>query len=356
MKLLYWFCGLLLMSSPVSGQDSFSKVADAVNGKLVKLYGAGGFRGAVSYGTGIVVSADGYILTSATQLLDTQELRVHLSDGRRYIAKTVVIEPELDLALVKIQDREGGTAILNLDFFDVPQSAKLEAKPGEWALGFSNCFQIASRDESLTIQRATVAARAKLVARRGVFEVPFNGEVYFLDAITNNPGAAGGALTTQTGQLLGVIGKEFRNVQSDTWINYAIPLNCKVELKDGDKTETISVVDFVTQGMAGKWKPRQKKDARKGPGGYHGIVFVPNVVEKTPAYIEGVEPGSPAAKAGLRPDDLLVYVDGEPVYSIKSFREMMTRTQPGSEVRLEIRRGDRLTSIDLKMAEQPGKK
>ena len=69
---------------------------------MVKLFGSGGFTGLVSYGTGVLVSPDGYVLTVAGHMLDTQDLRVHLSDGRRFHAKVAVIEPELDAALVKI--------------------------------------------------------------------------------------------------------------------------------------------------------------------------------------------------------------------------------------------------------------
>src|SRR3954454_10833862 len=89
---------LILFALPARADESFAGVAGEVNTKLVKLFGSGGFRGLVSYGTGVVVSPDGYILTVASHLLDTQDLRVHLYDGLRYHAKVVVVEPELDVA------------------------------------------------------------------------------------------------------------------------------------------------------------------------------------------------------------------------------------------------------------------
>jgi serine protease Do len=88
-------------------------------------------------------------------------------------------------------------------------------------------------------------------------------------------------------------------------------------------------------------------------GGYHGIVLVPNVVERTPPYVEEVLPGSPAAKAGMRPDDLIVYVDGEPVTSIAGFRDQMSRTRPGQTVKLEVRRGEKLEAVELKLESLP---
>src|SRR5437868_3591262 len=89
---------LAFLWAPVAAQappSTLAAVTDEVNGKMVKLFGSGGFQGLNAYGTGIVVSPDGYVLTVASPLLDT-DLRVHLSDGRRLTAKVVVAEPELD--------------------------------------------------------------------------------------------------------------------------------------------------------------------------------------------------------------------------------------------------------------------
>src|SRR5207237_8650793 len=119
-------------------------VGRRVNQRLVKLFGSGGFRGLAAYGTGIVVSPDGYVLTVAGHLLDTPELRVHLYDGRRATARVVVVEPELDAALLKIDKVDG------LPYFDVPAAAKAaRAEPGDWVLAMSNQFEIARRDEPL---------------------------------------------------------------------------------------------------------------------------------------------------------------------------------------------------------------
>ena len=82
-------------------------------------------------------------------------------------------------------------------------------------------------------------AYGKLPLRRGVFEAPYRGDVYVIDAISNNPGAAGGALTTRKGELIALIGKELQNSLTDTWINYAVPLQATVcvRYQFGVKTE-----------------------------------------------------------------------------------------------------------------------
>jgi serine protease Do len=329
---------MLLSARPLLGQApppaTLGEVVQQVNQKTVKLYGSGGFRGLNSYGSGVLISADGYILTVASPLLDTSDLLVHLSDGRRLHAKVVVAEPELDAALLKIDKAD------DLPHFEVNKAAKAHlAQPGDWVLGFSNQFEIATREEPVSVQHGVIAAYAKLHGRRGIFEAPYTGEVYIVDAITNNPGAAGGAVTTRTGELIGIIGKELRNTLSDTWVNYAVPIR--------------ALASFSEKGMKGEYKPIVREKPTSGPGGFHGIILVPNVVERTPPYIEDTIAGSPAAKAGLRPDDLIVYVDGEKITSIKEFHDIVDRARPGTAFKIEVRRGDKLTTVDLKLASPP---
>jgi serine protease Do len=213
-------------------------------------------------------------------------------------------------------------------------------------LAFSNQFQIATRDEPMSVQRGVVAAYARLYGRKGIFEATYKGDVYVIDAITNNPGAAGGVITTRKGDLLGLIGKELRNELTNTWINYALPVGARIDVRQADdKVVTISILDVVEKKE--KYKPIERKEKRDGSGGYHGIVLVPNVVEHTPPYVEEVQPGSPAEKAGLRPDDLIVYVDGLPVNDINSFRELLLRYQPNMQIKLEVQRGKKLNTLSL---------
>jgi len=342
---------LALARSPAGADESFSKVADEVNNKVVKLFGAGGIRGLPSYGTGVVISKDGYILTINSHILDTRDLRVHTPDGTRYHAKVVAQEPELDVALVKI-DKEG---VEMEHWFDAVEAAKRPIlEPGTGILAFSNQFQIATRDEPMSVQRGVIAAYSKLYGRIGVFEATYRGNVYVVDAITNNPGAGGGVVTTRRGELLGLIGRELRNELTNTWINYAIPLNATVDTTDKDgKKVTVSILDLVEKKE--KYKPLPPRPKEKN-NVYTGIVMVPNVVERTPPYVEEVLPGSPAATAKLQPDDLIVYVDGLPVPDINTFNQVLATYSPSAEVKLEIQRGDKLTTVPLTLEKPPEKK
>jgi len=354
---MFRLIAVLTIAAPVLAADPVGKQTLETNSKMVKIFGSGGFKGATNYSTGMLVSGEGHILTIASTTLDTSELIVHLYDGRRMKATVLVVEPELDAALLKIKIeglKPSDPTGLDLPYFDIPLAAKRpHAEPGDWVLAFSNQFEIAMRNEPVSVQRGNVMSYSKLHGRRGIFDFPYTGEVYVVDAIMCNPGSGGGALTDRKGNLLGVIGREIKNALSETWINYAIPLQASVNIKDGDKTVAVSLPDFVTRGMKGEYKPVQKVNVANGPGGYHGMKFVPNVLERTPPYVDEVIPGSPAAKAGVQVNDLVSFIDGEPIYSIKSFNEYMKRTRSDTVIRLEVRRGDNLQTIELKLEEWP---
>jgi serine protease Do len=337
---------VLLVAAVGRGEESFAQVCDKVNPKLVKLFGSGGIRGLADYGTGVLISPDGYILTINSHILDTTDLRVHLYDGTRHHAKVVAIEPELDVALVKIgTDKD---VVENLEYFDILEAAKRSvADPATGVLAFSNQFKIATRDEPMSVQRGVIASYGKLQAHIGVFEASYRGEAYIVDAITNNPGGAGGVLTTRKGEPLGLVGKELRNSLTNTWINYAIPFSARMTVPQLDgKPVVVSIADIVEKKE--KYRPL---DPRKKPvetaGIYTGFVLVPEVVERTPPYIEAIVPGSPAEKAGLKPDDLIVYVDGQPVGDIRALEATLSHYRPNTTIKLEVQRGLRLQTVPL---------
>lgn len=343
----------LVSLAPLGAQDSMSPATVNVNKKMVKLFGIGGFKGLPSYGSGILVSAQGHILTVNNHILNTPGILVHLYDGRQYQAKVLVREPELDVALLKIDEEVN--ALPHFDF--EREAARPGAENGDWILAFSNQFKIALRNEPMSVQRGVVMALADLRGRRGIFDAPFSGDVYFLDVIACNPGAAGGIVTNRKGELLGILGRELKSTQTDTWINYAVPIQAAVDVqredKDGKfKTEKVTMGSFVREAMKGNYQASTKRKF-EDRGAYHGIILVVNAVSSTPPYVEEVMVGSPAAKAGLQPDDLILYVGGEPVPTIKAFRETLKQYDPGREISLQFQRGNKLESVKLTLAKQP---
>lgn len=346
---------LLPLARPVPAADPLDGVASSANARVVKLFGAGGFRGVTGYGSGVLVGPNGLVLTVASPLLETNELVVHLSDGRRLKAQVAAREPALDLALVKIVPPAGSGGDLGLPYFDLElESKRPPARPGDWVLALANPFEIAVRDEPASVQHGVVAARSKLAGRRGIFEFPYTGEVYVLDAITNNPGAAGGALVDRSGHLLGLLGREIKNTATETWLNYAVPLDAKIVRQSGGKETSLSLMDFVRLASAGRYKPSEACEAAATTPGYHGLTLVPNVLPRTPPYVEEVAPGSPAERAGLKPNDLVSFADGEPVPSVKALLDLLARKRPGAAVVLEVRRGQVLVRAELTLGAAPG--
>jgi len=335
-KLLSQMIGLLflfaLLPQSVAGSEPspLSAAIDEVQPKIVKLYGVGGFRGLEPYQSGILISSTGHILTALSTVLDTDDLTAVLGDGRKYTAKLLGADPRLEAAVLKIDARD-------LPCYDLAAAAT--AKPGTPVLALSNLFGVATGDEPASVQHGIISVVTDLRARRGVFETPYRGPVYVLDVETNNPGAAGGALVDHHGRLLAMLGKELRNTRNHTWLNYAVPI---AELQSS-----------VAAIQAGEFVARHEVDPHKKPQRplrleELGLVLVPDVLERTPPYIEAVRPGSPAERAGLRPDDLIVLLGDRLIQSCKAFRANLEYVDYEDEIRLTVLREQDLLDVTLR--------
>jgi len=321
-----------LLAFPASAASA-SSIGDAVGQsqpKMVKIYGAGGFRGMEAYQSGMLISPRGHILTVFSYVLDTDSITTVLADGRKFEAKLLGVDPRLEIAVLKIDAAD-------LPCFELAQAAKAEA--GTRILALSNLFNVATGDEPASVQKGTVSVVTRMEARRGVFETPYRGPVYVLDVTTNNPGAAGGALVSRRGELLGMLGKELRNSLNNTWLNYAIPIK---ELRR-------SVDDICT----GKFVAPRETDVNKKPErsldlASLGIVLVPDVMERTPPFVDAVRPGSSADKAGIRPDDLVLLLSDRLVQSCKMLNADLEYIDRDDEVKLTVQRGQELLECTLR--------
>ncbi len=297
--------------------------------KMVKVYGAGGFRGMEAYQSGMLISPDGHILTVFSYVLDTDFITVVLSDGRRFEARLLGADPRLEVAVLKIE-AEG------LRCFDLDQAAGVE--PGTRVLALSNVFGVAAGNEPVSVQHGVVSAVTSLAAQRGVFETPYRGPVYVLDAMTNNPGAPGGALITRGGQLAGMLGKELQNSLNRTWLNYAVPIE---QLRPS--VEEIRAGRFVVA----QEEPAEQRPAEAWGLERLGIRLIPDVLERTPPYVDQVVPGMPAAGAGIQPDDLIVLVGDRLIQSCKALRAELEMIDVADPLDLTILRGHELLKLNL---------
>lgn len=326
---IFMLVSMLLRSDAAEAAQSFASTVESVQPRMVKIYGAGGIRGLEPYQSGFLISANGHILTSWSYVLDIEPIEVVLDDGRRFDAEMLGADPRIEIAVLKVDATE-------LPHFDLDQVVDLTA--GSRVLAFSNLFAVAAGNEPVSVLHGSVAASTKLSARRGAYATAYHGPAYILDAMTNNPGAAGGALTDRRGQLAGLLGKELRNSLDNTWLNYAVPI-----------PEIRSSVDEI---LAGNRRPISSEPDRRQPIEpvtlpLLGIVLVPDVVAKTPPYVDRIRPGTPAEEAGIQPDDLVLFVNDRLINSASVLREELLYIDRIDEIRLIVQRGQQLIEVSL---------
>jgi S1-C subfamily serine protease len=320
------------LMSHAAGRAAAASPQETIAGaarKVVKIYGAGGVRGLEAYQTGILVSPAGHIITVMSTVLDADELTCVLDDGRRYRATILGADPSRELAVLSIEAEE-------LPAFTLAASDRVPAGTRIFAL--SNLFGVAVGDERVSAQHGVVSAIVPLEARRGSYEVPYRGDVYILDCTTNNPGSPGGAVVDWRGRLVGMLGKELRASGSGIWLNYAIPSE---SLAEGYAAITSGTASSAAAAPAG-----EPMRAGFDPATL-GLVLVPDLLDRTPPFIETVAAESPAARAGLRPDDLVIAVGGRAVASRAALQQALAALAAGDVVRLSVVRSGAIVECEL---------
>ena len=305
-----------LRTDAVTAQPTVNRVfGPAINQaqqRVVKIYGgsAGRVKG---YSSGIIVSDDGRIVTMQGVYLDSSQVRVTLPDGESYTASMVRRDRTQQLALLKI-DAE------TPNFFEL--SEKRVARKGDWVIAVSNAFKVADGREPLSVNLGIVSLATSIEARFNRRDVAYDGELVLIDAITSNPGAGGGAVVNTEGELVGMIGKIIDSSETNTRLNYAVPVSSLYQF-----------VNAKTSQIAATEPKIEKKPVELGVrlfrmDGPRGL-----------CYIDRVIPRSPAAAAGLRRDDLIISVGGEKADNIRQYEQIVETLSPGKEVVLIIKRG-----------------
>jgi serine protease Do len=269
------------------------------------------------------------VLTVNSYVLDTDDLAVVLDDGRKYSAEVLGTDPVHELAVLKLPIEDEKLPCFALD------DAAL-AEPGDRILAVSNLFNIAAGDEPVSALQGVVSGIGPLEARRGSFETSFRGSVYFVDAAANNPGAAGGALVDWQGRLLGLLGKELRSRSTGAWLNYALPVE-----------EFSIAVENLMEGRAVESSDPPPAAIEPLSLADLGITLVPDVLPRTPPYIDAIAPASAAGREGLQVDDLVVFVAGEPTASCAAVVTAIRRHEKFDEVRLSVLRNGRIVEVTL---------
>jgi len=309
-------------------QDAIHRASPAV----VKLYGAAAGR-EHGYGTGVLVSSDGKILTTLSLLVAGQNVRVVLADGRRFDGRLLRTDEFRQLALLKI-DAE------SLPFLSPAPSDDLRI--GDAVLALSNYFKIAEGDEPVSVCRGVLSAKlSTLQARRLTQEFEYTGPALVYDAITANPGAAGGPVLDVNGRFIGLVGKIVEAAATNTRLNYAVP---------GEV-----LADFIGDKPSAQPPPKAALGSLVAAAAkpYVGLKLSAMGFRHVAAYVERVRPDSPASSAGIRPDDLVVAIDGKRIGDVASCTKAIEELFPGQTVQFTIKRGEQVLTLPVIIKELP---
>ena len=327
--LRFWpvlFALFAVFNSPLHAQsDAVKKVLPTT----VKIVGSGGLRGLEAYQSGVLISSEGHVLTAWSYVLDS-ESTVTTNDGERFQCKLVGYDAKLEIAILKV-DAEGLPHISLANTVDV--------SVGTQVLTFCNCYGVATGDEPVSVQRGVISAKTKLAAKRGSWQTPYTDDAYLMDAITSNPGAAGGMVCDFKGQPIGLIGKESRDARTGLWLSYAIPFSKLAESVDrileGKNREGLST--------------SSRRTAEPLEPALLGFKLVPEVLNRTPPYIEVVKDKSVAWKAGLLADDLIVEINGLPTASCRDVAKRLGQVDRDSPVTITLQRGSEFLQVTMSL-------
>ena len=289
--------------------------------QTVKVYGATAGR-IEGYSSGLMVSADGLVVTAAGVYLTGSNLQVTLPDGRQVKADLLRQNRQLQLALLKVDEEFK-------HFYDLSKDSEFER--GDWALTFSNAFKVAEGKEPLSVGLGTIALKTSITAMRNRRDVAYAGELILIDAITSNPGAAGGSVLTANGQLVGMIGRIIESDNTNTRLNYAVPTELLKAFVEGELDDLATTAPATTS-------PTR-------PPAELGIRLFKLNGRRAPAYIDRVSRGSPASTAGFQPDDLILSIDGQKILSVADYDSMKEKFVVGAEVVVVVKRGGELRRI-----------
>ncbi len=272
-----------------------------------------------SLGSGFIISKDGYIVTNNHVIEEADEVKVNLPDSDKPLpAKVVGRDPEMDLALLKIEDGE------NLPYLEFGDSAKL--KVGQWVLAIGNPFGLEN-----TVTAGIISAMGRIIGAG-----PFDNFIQTDASI--NPGNSGGPLLDLEGRVIGV---NTAIVAAGQGIGFAIPSNMAKDIvnqlrenksvKRGWLGVTIQDIDENTAKALGL-------DAPKG------------------SLVSSALPGDPADKAGIKTGDVIRAVNGEEIEDSNGLLRKIAALRPGEKAELTVFRNGAELTVSVKLGQRDAQK
>ncbi|MFT5533980.1 MAG: serine protease DegQ [Burkholderiaceae bacterium] len=272
----------------------------------------------VSLGSGVIISSQGYILTNNHVIEAADEIEVAFADGRKAVAKVVGADPETDLAVVKV-------ALQNLPAITLGRIE--QAMVGDVVLAIGNPFGVGQ-----TVTMGIISALGRNHLNINTFE-----NFIQTDAAIN-PGNSGGALIDANGNLLGINTAIYSRSGGSLGIGFAIPVSTAKMVM-----ESIIKTGSVVRG----WIGVEPQDITPELAESFGLN------RKSGAIIAGVQRNGPADRAGMRPGDILVAVEGKPVTDTTEMLNLIAQLTPGDKAKMTVQRKLQETTLDVTIGKRP---
>ncbi|WP_321846272.1 Do family serine endopeptidase [Paraburkholderia bannensis] len=273
---------------------------------------------AANLGSGVIVSPDGYILTNQHVIDGADQIEIALSDGRTTNAKVIGIDPETDLAVLKIN-------LPNLPTITLGRMD--QTRVGDVVLAIGNPFGVGQ-----TVTMGIISALGRNHLGINTFENFIQTDAPI------NPGNSGGALVDVNGNLLGINTAIYSRSGGSLGIGFAIPVSTARSV-----LESIITTGSVTRG----WIGVEPQDLTPEIAESFGIN------QKSGAIVAGVLQGGPADKAGIKPGDILLSVNGEEITDTTRLLNVIAQIKPGSDAKVHLVRKNKDMDLDVTIGKRP---
>ncbi len=270
-------------------------------------------------GSGVILTADGYIVTNNHVVQDADELTVKLNDNREFKARIIGLDKTTDLALIKIEAKD-------LPAITVANSDDL--KLGEWVLAIGNPFSLTS-----TVTAGIVSAKA-----RSLGATPGSIESFIQTDAAINPGNSGGALVNARGELVGINAMLYSQTGSYSGYGFAIPTS--IMNKVVDDLRQYGTVQRALLGISGQ-DVSTYIDAEKEKGREPDLGTVNGI------YVAEVSADGAAAAAGLQQGDVITAIDGKTIEKFGQLQELLVNHRPGDKVSVTYLRDKKKHTVQI---------
>ena len=275
-------------------------------------------------GSGVIISADGYIVTNNHVVEGADQLTVTLNDNREFSARIIGTDKSTDLALIKIDGK-------NLPTLPVGDSDKL--KVGEWVLAVGNPFNLNS-----TVTAGIVSAKARSLGGNPI-------ESFIQTDAAINQGNSGGALVNTQGELVGINAMLYSQTGSYSGYGFAIPTTIMNKVVADIKQ--YGSVQRAVMGIKGS-DVRIYLDIEKEKGKEHDLGTNDGI------YVDSVEDGGAGSAVGLKSGDVIVAADGRKLTKMAELQELLSGKKPGDKITITYLRNKKKTTATATLKNAQG--